>query len=86
VGVQSPGGACGAELFAEVDAQRVAQLVFGVGQRAERPRNELAGALLVLKSERDSELTCSSWRSTGGSDSENAVRIQYACTAFCPAW
>jgi len=31
MGVQGPGGACGTELLADVHAQRVAQLAFGVG-------------------------------------------------------
>ena len=53
VGVQGPGGACGAELLADVHAQRVAQLAVGAGQLAERPRDELTGALLVLQGQRD---------------------------------
>ena len=53
VGVQGAGGAGGAELLADVHAQRVAQLALGVGELAERPGDELAGALLVLQGERD---------------------------------
>ncbi len=35
----------------------------------------------------DREPACSAWHSTAGSDdSENAVRIQYVQTMFCPAW
>src|SRR5690348_6339399 len=50
VGVQ---GAGGAELLADVDAQRVAQFGVGVGECAKRPGDELAGALLVLEGEGD---------------------------------
>ena len=33
------------------------------------------------------EPAASAWHSTAGScDSENAVRIQYAHTMFCPVW
>ena len=53
VGVQGPGGACGTEPFADVHAQGVAQFAVGVGELAECPRDELAGALLVLEGERD---------------------------------
>jgi len=42
------------ELLADVHAQRVAQsFAVGVGQLAERPRDELAGALLVGEGEGD---------------------------------
>ena len=50
VGVQGPGGAGGAELLADVHAQRVAQVGVGVGELAERTGDELAGALLVGQS------------------------------------
>ena len=53
VGVQGPGGACGAELFADIHAQRVAQFAVGVGELAERPGDVLVGALFVLEGERD---------------------------------
>ena len=53
VGVQGPGGACGTELLADVRAQGVAQFAVGVGELAERPGDELAGALHVLEGERD---------------------------------
>jgi hypothetical protein len=51
VGVQGPGGACGAELLADVHAQGVAQFAVSVSELAERPRDELASALLVLQGE-----------------------------------
>ena len=51
--IASVQGACGAELLADVHAQRVAQFALGVGKLAERPRDELAAALLVGEGERD---------------------------------
>jgi hypothetical protein len=53
VGVQGAGGACGAELLADVHAEGVAQLRVGADQVAERPGDELAGPLLVLEGQRD---------------------------------
>jgi len=53
VRVQGAGGAGGAELLADVHAQRVAQFAVGPGERAERPGDELAGALFVGEGEAD---------------------------------
>jgi len=49
--------------------------------------SDSAATMSSTKSASDREPASSTWRRTAGSDdSENAVRIQYAQTTFCPAW
>src|SRR4051794_17950875 len=50
---QGTGRARGAELLADIDAQRVPQLRVGRGESAEGARHELRGALAVRGGERD---------------------------------
>ena len=52
-GFQGPGGACGAELLADLHAQGVARFAVGVGELAERLRDEREGPLFVMEGERD---------------------------------
>ena len=55
--------------------------------RSRRSCSDSAATMSSTKPASDREPACSAWRSTAGSDdSENAVRIQYAQTMFCPEW
>ena len=55
--------------------------------RSRRSCSDSAATMSSTKPATDREPAASAWRSTAGScDSENAVRIQYAHTAFCPEW
>jgi hypothetical protein len=55
--------------------------------RSRRSCSDSAATMSSTKPATDSEPAVSASRSTAGSeDSENTVRIQYACTTFCPAW
>ena len=68
-------------------SNRRAWLLRARSARSRRSCPDSAATMSSTKPATDAEPAASAWRSTAGSeDSENAVRIQYACTTFCPAW
>ena len=68
-------------------SNRRAWLLRARSARSRRSCSDSAATVSSMKPASDREPASSAWRRAAGSvDSANAVRIQYAHTAFCPAW
>ena len=68
-------------------SNRRAWLLRARSARSRLSCSDSAATVSSMKPDSDREPAASAWRRAAGSaDSANAVRIQYAHTAFCPAW